>query len=714
MRELRITNVQYERKNKLYFSGIQLSDNKIKSAKEILLVEVEKANAPIQPSVGQHWKISGDESTAKVERNGYEFTQIKIKAKQCNVTLPNTDEAFIRFVAKESDFKGIGEVKARQLWQEFGEHIYAVIENTPEKLAATLSRESIGLLSKGFRKYSLLKYSNWFSRHGVPYTIVQLLFKKYDVGIIDKINENPYLLTTFGLSFEVTDAIAKSNFKIENDAEVRLLSAVEICLQKWTSKGHTLANYRDLKPLLNKLIGNELAKKALLLGHQRSTFFIDQDGNYHPNGLLVMENVIAKRLLKLNKVSELTLAHIDAYNDAVDTIPFSLTPKQHEAATNAVEHAVSVIIGGAGTGKTTVLKAVLNTYQKLNYDIHPVALSGRAAKRIFESTGVESKTIARFLNTALDDSKNNLLVIDEASMIDVPTLFKIILHIPSNTRFLFTGDSFQLPPIGPGLVLNDIVRSGVITCTELDIVKRQDGSTGIPEYTSAIREGLIPERLSHLNITFHETPRSEINSKVVSLYCNDKNTMVVGATYKTEHGGIDALNKLCQQQVNATSPRIEFNLGGELNFLDIRLNDPIVFTSNNYNLDIQNGTLGTITSVEQDEVNNTFGEVILDTGVSHKINASMLDSIQPAYCVSLHKAQGSQFERVIIPLSRSRLLDRNWIYTAITRAEAYVELVGSREDFITAVQKLGAVDTRKTYLQILLCQHLILICNQND
>ena len=703
MRELRITNVQYERKDMLQFTGVELNKGRVDSATEVLLIRVNKANAPVQPSVGQHWKVSGVEQVSNIERNGFKYTQIAINADKCHVTLPNTDEAFIRFVAKEADFKGIGEVKARQLWQTFGDDIYAVIENEPDKLSGILSQNSIDSLCTGFTKYALLKYSNWFAQHGVPYTVVQRFFKYYDIDIIDKLKSNPYLLTTFGLSFNVADVIAKRKFNVTDSADCRLIAAVEIALQQWTSKGHTLASNSDLKPMVNKLIGSALATHALMLGHQKSTFLIDKNGDYHPNGLLVMENVIAKRLLKLNQISESTQARINAYNDAVATIPFPLTQRQHEAATNAIEQAVSVITGGAGTGKTTVLRTVLKAYHLLGYQVHPVALSGRAAKRIYESTGVASITIAQFLKIILDDKAKHLLVIDEASMVDVPTMFKIILHIPADTRILFTGDSFQLPPIGSGLVLNDIVRSGVLKCTELDIVKRQDRSTGIPEYTRVIRDGVVPENLSHLNITFHETKNIDINNKITGLYeQSPDHTMITGATYSAQHGGIDTLNRSCQLRVNANSKRLEFNLYGECSFLDIRLNDPIVFTANNYDLDIQNGSLATIIDVNQDEESNTFGEVELDTGVRHRINETMLDSIRLAYCVSLHKAQGSQFNRVIIPLSKSRLLDRNWIYTAITRAECHVELVGTKQDLISTIEKLGAVDTRKTYLRELL------------
>jgi exodeoxyribonuclease V alpha subunit len=704
MRELRITNVQYERKEMLQFSGVELNKGRVDSATEVLLIRVNKANAPVQPSVGQHWKVSGVEQVSNIERNGFKYTQIAINADKCHVTLPNTDEAFIRFVAKEADFKGIGEVKARQLWQTFGGNIYAVIENEPDKLSGILSQNSIDSLCTGFTKYALLKYSNWFAQHCVPYTVVQRFFKYYDIDIIDKLKSNPYLLTTFGLSFNVADAIAKSKFNVTDSADCRLIAAVEIALQQWTSKGHTLASHGDLKPLINKLIGNELAKQALQLGHQKSTLFIDDNGDYHPNGLLVMENVIAKRLLKLNTISELTPAHSNAYNDAVSTIPFPLTPKQHEAAISAVEQAVSVIIGGAGTGKTTVLKAVLNTYQKLDYEIHPVALSGRAAKRIFESTGVASKTIARFLGQPpLDNKLKHLLVIDEASMVDVPTLFKIILFIPADTRILLTGDSYQLPPIGPGLVLADIVRSEVITCTELDIVKRQDGSTGIPEYSKAIRNGKVPKKLSDLSITLHEAKPHEVNNKVVELYSQSpSNTMIIAATYNAKYGGINKLNELCQQLVNNDSPRLEFNIIGERQYLDIHLNDPIVFTANNYDLDIQNGTLGKVVSIEQHDEDGTFGEVIIDTGAKIALTLPLLDNIKPAYSISLHKAQGSQFERVVIPITKSRLLDRSWVYTAITRAEKQVELVGSKQDLILAIQMLGAVNTRKTFLHKLL------------
>lgn len=394
-------------------------------------------------------------------------------------------------------------------------------------------------------------------------------------------------------------------------------------------------------------------------------------------------------------------AECDAIKEAVLELPYDLTDRQLEAVEACLTHKFSCITGGAGTGKTTVLRTVLKAYNHLDYEIHAVALSGRAAMRLHESVGFFTMTIARLLReepiAPSEEQAKHLLVIDEASMIDLPTMYRIVTHLDPSVRIIFSGDPNQLPPIGCGKVLADIVESGAIPNTKLDIVKRQEGTTGIPEYSACINRGEVPPGLTTGAITFHETPPDQIVSVCHCLYAmSPQTTQIVGATKAM----IADLNHHCQKQVNPAGKRLQFNLYGDDYFLDLREGDPILFTKNNYNIGIQNGSLGVLTSVEGrvDEEESSYGTVTLDTGETIAITEDVLDCMELGYAITLHKAQGSQFPRIIVALQKGRITDRAWLYTAITRAQAEVHIVGASSEFIAMTRAVSHAHRRNSYL----------------
>ena len=225
-------------------------------------------------------------------------------------------------------------------------------------------------------------------------------------------------------------------------------------------------------------------------------------------------------------------------------------------------------------------------------------------------------------------------------MIDIPTMYRLITHIDPSVRIIFTGDPQQLPPIGCGKVLSDIVESKVVANTVLDIVKRQDGATGIPEYSRQINQGSLPEKLSRDSIYFHETSDKEITNVCCELYRQDPDASRIVAPTKAL---VSKINKLTQDLVNSTGALLKVSIDGELQFVKLKLNDVIVFDKNNYSKDIRNGTLGTLSSVTSED--DKFGEITLDTGRVIKVDQTILDSMSLGYAITLHKAQGSQFKR---------------------------------------------------------------------
>jgi exodeoxyribonuclease V alpha subunit len=412
-----------------------------------------------------------------------------------------------------------------------------------------------------------------------------------------------------------------------------------------------------------------------------------------------MEAVVAKRILHLASQKDLFDWKAErAYKAALSLINYELTSGQHHAVGASLDNAFNIIAGGAGTGKTTVSFAVTSAYQALQYSIHPIALSGRAAMRLSESIGIETMTIARFLRgDPIDQGQGHLLVIDEASMIDIPTMYRLVVHCHPDTRMLMVGDPNQLPPIGSGKVLSDIIESDVTSVTKLDVVKRQEASSGIPEYSNIINSGEIPHNLTMGAIVFHETSSELITQKCKTIYAESPvNSRVVAPTKAV----VSEINGLIQNAINPDSERMYINYQGEPFFLDYREGDQILFTENHYDKDIQNGTLGVLTSTQASP--DGFGTVILDTGKSISVTESLLDCIQLGYAITLHKAQGSQFKRVIIALAPGRIVDRAWLYTAITRAEAEVHIVGSEKDLTDITKKLSNANRRKSYLSRML------------
>ncbi len=711
---MRVTSINFMSSKFVIFSGVPLKKNsyKINSGKYYITIQTDIESIPVKPSVGQHWSVKGVRRIESSKIDDYLMRQhIYSSPQYIECTLPDSGEQLIRFIAQESDFKGIGESKARALWSLLGKKFHTTLSHdTPSSrklLRTVLTEESINALYRGYSKYKNLQHCNWMSKHSIPASVQQRLLRYHGESSVNAIKENPFLLVGFGMPFESVDLIAEtfsSEGNIIIDDPRRLSAALEFSIQKEVSKGHTYTTHASLRPHLKKLLKSEmLVAETFKSGHSKAQYILNPStGGYHPTAQFLMENVVAKRLLALTRITSLYDKKARAaLTNALADLPYELTSKQLEAVKVCLDNAVSCVTGGAGTGKTTVLRTVLRSYHQMGYEIHAVALSGRASMRLHESIGFFTSTIAKFLRGQpvhpSETQKRHLLIIDESSMLDLPTVYRLITHIHPSVRIIFTGDPDQLPPIGCGKVLSDIVLSKTIVNTVLDIVKRQEGSTGIPEYSRQINQGNLPNELSTGTIHFHETSKSEMAQLCCELYQQSPDNSRVIAPTKTL---VAEINKLTQKRLNDSGNRLEFIMHGEHLFMDLRLNDPILFTKNHYEEGIQNGSLGELSNVQSS--NDSYGEVTLDTGEIIKISQTVLDCMELGYAITLHKAQGSQFPRVIIALQGSRLVDRAWIYTAITRAEIEIHIVGSLNDFKRIVQAPSNSNKRNSFLKDLL------------
>lgn len=710
--QMRVTSIPHSSTNMMIFSGVPLAKNSYKtnSGKYYVTIKVHPDSIPAQPAIGQHWSVKGARIIEEMEIGDFMMQQHTYESpEQIECSLPDTGEQLIRFIARESDFKGIGESKARALWELLGKTFHSTVrKDTPESrelLRSVLSEDSINALFEGYVKYKNLSYCNWMTEHKMPASVQQRLLKHHGEESIEAIKQNPYVLIGFGMPFTDVDKLAEfDQFKITNCDHRRLSAALETAIRKEIEKGHTYTTQAALRPHLTKLLKDkELVTEAFKAGYDKAQYILSPDtGTYHPTAQLLMENVVAKRLKALSSQNNLydEIAN-SAYCSAVGELPYELTKKQIEAVTTCLDSAVSCITGGAGTGKTTVLRTALRAYHQMGFEIHAVALSGRAAMRLHESIGFITSTIAKLLREEpiepSSEQPKHLLVIDEASMTDFPTMYRLVNYIHPSVRIIFSGDPDQLPPIGCGKVLADIVVSKAIANTMLDIVKRQDCSTGIPEYSKLINSGIVPEKLSTGAIHFHETNKTNIAQVCCELYQQSpENSRVIAPTKAL----VADINKLTQEAVNPNGNRLEFEMHSEKFFQNLRLNDAILFTQNHYDKGIQNGSLGTLTSIESQ--GESYGEVTLDTGDKVEITQSVLDCMELGYAITLHKAQGSQFPRIIIALQKGKVVDRAWLYTAITRAETEIHIVGSSNDFRVITEVHSNSHKRNSYLVQLL------------
>lgn len=714
----RVTSLGYETEDAYVIGAVAVNDDGDRIfARKYYRIKIRDNDMPVLPSVGQIWEVNADSVTTKeVVRGGTKLIDVFIKAKSLRLIIPETENQFTNFIAKEPHFIGIGESLARKLWVKFQKGIYDILEcGDMQKLMYVrgVTKAAAQALISGWNKYENIKKIAWFDEHCIPLGIARNIIKHHKAEAISAIEEDPYRLISFGLSFAEVDLLAKKQFGIKSNAHVRLQGAVEQALLARMFDGHTVSRQDNLMPMVESLLcSGELANQAFTTGYENTAFILSDKGYYHSIGQWVMEQTVAKRFATLATRSIWTHHYEYALEKALHEQPFTLTDKQKEAAKCALSNGMSIIAGGAGTGKTTVLNVVLRAYQTLGTDIRAMALSGRAAKRINEATGFFSSTIAGFLKSLKKQplGERALIVIDEASMVDLGTIYNLVRSTTSKVRFLLVGDPKQLAPISAGLVLHEAIN--IVPTVTLDIVKRQKDSTGIPEFTKLVVDRVVPDiSMFNDNIVFHNCAPSAINEYVTKLYAkNPSETQIISAMYRG-NGGIDVINQLCQQHYNPNGKKLEFEINGTPNYLDIRENDPVIFVENNYDLDVQNGTLGKLMNVGSPQAQTEDGEigfadVLTDTGEVIPLTLALMDSIKLAYAISLHKGQGSQFKRVIITLSNSKMLDNAWVYTALTRAEVQVELVGSTRDFESAINRLSEADTRDTYLRQLLLDEL--------
>jgi exodeoxyribonuclease V alpha subunit len=362
-----------------------------------------------------------------------------------------------------------------------------------------------------------------------------------------------------------------------------------------------------------------------------------------------------------------------------------LNAGQRRGVRMALHHPISVLAGRAGTGKTTVLRVIHRVAEQVTVPVLQMALSGRAAQHLREATGRPASTIAAFL-LAVDQGSVNpesepLVIIDESSMLDVPLMYSVVRALPARARLLLVGDPYQLPPIGFGLVFQILAASPHIPKVELVEVHRQTQLTGIPLIASDIRHGIVPSLLAFAGlsagVSFIKADEGDVMDHILAVlaeWSGRADTQVLGVT-KRGASGTRKINATLHAMTSAAKPKLEGWAFAE--------GDPIIYLVNDYRKELWNGSLGRIERI----LGSNGRRALLCSldGARHEISEEDFHRLDLAYAITVHKAQGSQFKRVIVPIAKTRLLDRTLIYTALTRGMEQVVFIGDREAFDAAV-----------------------------
>ncbi len=566
---------------------------------------------------------------------------------------------------------------------------------------------------------------NYLQEKGFDARLGNKVLKIWGSKAKEYLDKNPYYMLAFA-TWKTVDGIAQRNYSISPDDPRRLIGAVLACLYQRLIKGkHTITSHNELLALLEGRLGKKharLSSESIRMALTKQVIVGDEEGGYQTAGAELLERrvklwVEGIRDSRTNqqRISDEFIEKIISKHEGANG--WVLTVEQREAVRMALTEPVSVLCGGAGCGKTTVLKVISDAVEGTGSTFYQMALSGRAATRMSYATSKEACTIAGFIYKAKSGALNltgyPFIVIDEASMLDLPTMSKIIQCLRNNpARILMVGDQHQLPPIQFGLVFHRLVESERICKTELTVVKRATEDSGIPAVATAIRNRQVPKLLKYPHkaeqgVSFLTCPENRINyavREVVDDIGGIENVQVLSIR-KQRSGGTGEINSMFQAQVDRTyeargmgeRPTLYLDGKGGSIFPGERFSvgDKVLYTHNDPERGLNNGSLGVVREVIGDALRCDYD------GVEYMMAENDIRRMELSYSITVHKAQGSQFKRIVIPIVTSEnLLDRSMVYTAATRGEEQVVFVGNDRAFERAILSEAHAESRQVGLQV--------------
>jgi len=656
----------------------------------------------------------------------------QLKVSEYEIKAPTDAHAAERYLASGT-IKGIGPAMAKKIVKEFGDDTFKVLETQPELLSAIKGiseKKARDIAVQITEKADFRRAMVFLQNYGIGIALANKIYAKYELETFRIINENPYILAEDinGIGFKIADEIAEK-VGIHSDSDYRIRSGILYTLSSSIGEGHVyypkellISKAKELLSVSEEIIWtqtmNLMVEKKLVIKE------CVNETRVYSNAFYFTELSVARKLLDLSVKTDADEAYVrERIEQNADRLGIVLDELQIDAVVKAVTNGVVVLTGGPGTGKTTTINMMIKYFESTGMDFYLAAPTGRAAKRMSETTGYEASTIQRLLHltpvvsgelTAFSYEKKednpleaDVIIIDEMSMVDIQLFNALLKAIMVGTRLILVGDTNQLPSVGPGAVLKDIIASERFPVVRLQKIFRQDEAGDIVINAHKINHG---EHISLDNKSkdffFLERDNFDlIMNNVIKLvseklpkYVNaDPFDIQVLTPMRKGVLGVEKLNPLLQKYLNPADPSKDEKEQGDVIF---RTGDKVMQIKNNYQLEweitskygipvdsglgIFNGDMGVIVSI------NDFDETItveFDEGRKVKYPFHQLDELELAYAVTIHKSQGSEYPAVVMPVltGPKMLFNRNLLYTGVTRAKKCVTIVGSSEQVMNMI-----------------------------
>ena len=672
---------------------------------------------------GEWLKLTGE--WQRHPKHGWQFT-----AQQCDQALPATTEGIKRYLGSGL-VRGVGKVMAERIVNKFGEHTLDVIETEPQRLRLVLGigqRRVEGIVKAWAEQRAIKDVMLFLQAHGISTSLAIKIYKRYGDAALAVVRETPYKLVedVTGIGFKTADKIAQA-LGLAHDDPARIEAGIAYTLNRLAEEGHVYVPQDELEPEASEILGVSLAQvtqvmdsleSSALIKREKITYTLDEQSAtptvreeqaVYLTPFYYSEIGVTNRLQRL--VGHPTSRIKNAFRDsrtltavldlAEKTGEVKLASQQRQAVLTALQSKVTVLTGGPGTGKTTTLRTLLNALDRAGRSYALASPTGRAAKRLAEATGRPAKTIHRLLEfqpgTGFGRNENNpldadFIVVDEASMLDLVLTNQLLKAIDLASHLLLVGDTDQLPSVGAGDVLRDVIESGVAAVVRLEVVFRQAADSLIILNAHRINQGLMPQTRPDAQdfFIFVKEDPEEVPGLIVDIVQNRAprkfgldplNDIQVLAPMYQGPAGVLNLNTVLQQALNPPrNQAAERRLGGRL----FRVGDRVMQTVNNYDKNVYNGDIGRITHLDPIQQLLTLN---ID-GAPVVYDFLEADELVHAFAISVHKAQGAEYPCVVIPVLTQHylMLQRNLVYTAVTRARKLVILVGTRQAIYLAVK----------------------------
>jgi exodeoxyribonuclease V alpha subunit len=606
--------------------------------------------------------------------------------------------------------KGIGPVMAQRIVKVFGPDTLDIIEKSPQELSQIdgIGPKRIAMITKAWEEQREIKEIMVFLQgHGVGAAFAAKIYKQYGQAAVEKVRDNPYRLAAdiHGIGFVTADQIAR-HLGIDPSSPLRAVEGTLYTLNELMNEGHV---YYPREPLIDKAaamleVEREIVVRALDQLAAEKRVILNNEAVYR-TPLYIAEANLAQGLLAL-AAAESAIRRIDTEKALAwveSRLNIQLADKQKEAVALAARGKVMIITGGPGTGKTTIIKAIIKILQALQLRVVLAAPTGRAAKRMHEACGYEARTIHRLLEFSPRKGgfqrdrdvplEADVVIVDEASMIDTVLMYHLVKAIPPPATFILVGDVDQLPSVGPGNVLRDIIDSGKFAVITLREIYRQSRESRIVVNAHRINQGEFPDIRQPAPGTatdfyfIQEEQPERVVEKILKL-CQERIPKRFGyhpakdiQVLAPMHKGLTGVGNLNVELQNLLNPA---EAGITRGYRTFKVRDKVMQIVNNYDKEVFNGDTGRITAINREDQ-----ELWVDfEGRAVKYEFSELDELVIAYAVSIHKSQGSEYPVVIMPLTTQHyiMLQRNLVYTGVTRGKKLVVLVGTKKALAMAIK----------------------------